>query len=604
MANDGKIMYKTIPEEPGVYQFFNKENNIIYVGKAKNLKKRVSSYFQKSIKSRKTINLVKNIDKIEHAVVYSESDALLLENSLIKKNQPKYNILLRDDKTYPWICVKNERFPRIYLTRKVISDGSEYFGPYTNVKYVYILLNLINNLYPIRSSNYNFSPNKLKRINVPLFLNIYKKKGQSIILNFSYEKARDSLSEETYNENISSIKKILKGNLKDVKNLLKERMLEFSKRLQYEDAQKIKENLLLLENYQSKSTVVSNKLNNIDVFSIVSDTEYAYTNYLQIAHGRIIRFQNKEIKKKLDEKDTDILSLVIINSRDKFKSNSNTIISNYNLSNEINTNFIVPKVGDKMKLLNLSIKNAKSFRVERLKQVQILDPEKHSNRILNQLKTDLKMEDIPSHIECFDISNIQGTNTVAACVVFINAKPSKSNYRKYNIKSVTGPNDFASMEEVVFRRYRRLIDEKKSLPQLIVIDGGKGQLSSSLKSLKKLNIESKVTIVGIAKRLEEIYFPGDSIPLYLNKKSESLKIIQNLRNEAHRFGIEFHKSKRIKNAMSSIFDNIDGIGEKTKNKLLKKYKSLSIIKKLSFDEIKEEIGGDKAKKILNALEQI
>ena len=604
MAIDGKIMYKTIPEEPGVYQFFNKENNIIYVGKAKNLKKRVSSYFQKSIKSRKTINLVKNIDKIEHAVVYSESDALLLENSLIKKNQPKYNILLRDDKTYPWICVKNERFPRIYLTRKVISDGSEYFGPYTNVKYVYILLNLINNLYPIRSSNYNFSPNKLKKINVPIFLNIYKKKGQSIILNFSYEKAKYSLSEENYNENISSIKKILKGNLKDVRNLLKERMLEFSKRLQYEDAQKIKENLLLLENYQSKSTVVSNKLNNIDVFSIVSDSEYAYTNYLQIAHGRIIRFQNKEIKKKLDEKDTDILSLVIIDSRERFKSNSNTIISNYNLSNEINTKFIVPKLGDKMKLLNLSIKNAKSFRVERLKQVQILDPEKHSNRILNQLKIDLKMENIPSHIECFDISNIQGTNTVAACVVFINAKPSKTNYRKYNIKSVSGPDDFASMQEVVFRRYRRLIDEKKSLPQLIIIDGGKGQLSSALKSLKKLKIESKVTIVGIAKRLEEIYFPGDSIPLYLNKKSESLKIIQNLRNEAHRFGIEFHKSKRIKNAMSSIFDNIDGIGEKTKNKLLKKYKSLSIIKKLSFDEIKEEIGRDKAKKILNALEKI
>ena len=380
--------------------------------------------------------------------------------------------------------------------------------------------------------------------------------------------------------------------------------MPFSKRLQYEDAQKIKENLLLLENYQSKSTVVSNKLNNIDVFSIVSDSEYAYTNYLQIAHGRIIRFQNKEIKKKLDEKDTDILSLVIIDSRERFKSNSNTIISNYNLSNEINTKFIVPKLGDKMKLLNLSIKNAKSFRVERLKQVQILDPEKHSNRILNQLKIDLKMENIPSHIECFDISNIQGTNTVAACVVFINAKPSKSNYRKYNIKSVSGPDDFASMQEVVFRRYRRLIDEKKSLPQLIIIDGGKGQLSSALKSLKKLNIESKVTIVGIAKRLEEIYFPGDSIPLYLNKKSESLKIIQNLRNEAHRFGIEFHKSKRIKNAMSSIFDNIDGIGEKTKNKLLKKYKSLSIIKKLSFDEIKEEIGSDKAKKILNALEKI
>ena len=604
MAKDGKIMYQTIPEEPGVYQFFNKENIIIYVGKAKNLKKRVSSYFQKNIKSRKTINLVKNINRIEHAVVYSESDALLLENSLIKKNQPKYNILLRDDKTYPWICIKNERFPRVYLTRKVISDGSEYFGPYTNVKYVYILLNLINNLYPIRSSNYNFSPNKLKKINSPLYLNIYKKKGQSIILNFSHEKGKDSLSEEHYNQNISSIKKILKGNLKDVKNLLKKNMLKFSKNLEYEDAQKIKENLLLLENYQSKSTVVSNKLNNIDVFSIISDSEYAYTNYLQIAHGRVVRFQNKEIKKKLDEKESDILSLVIIDSREKFKSNSNTVISNYDLSNEINTKFIIPRLGDKKKLLDLSIKNAKSYRIERLKQIQILDPEKHSNRILNQLKIDLKMDYIPSHIECFDISNIQGTNTVAACVVFMNAKASKSNYRKYNIKSVSGPNDFASMEEVVFRRYRRLIEEKKSLPQLIVIDGGKGQLSSAVKSLKKLNIEKKVTIIGIAKRLEEIYFPGDSIPLYLNKKSESLKIIQNLRNEAHRFGIEFHKSKRVKNAMSSIFDKIDGVGEITKNKLLKKYKSLAMIKKLSFEEIKKEIGGDKAKKILEAFEKI
>ncbi len=604
MAVDGKIMYKTIPEEPGVYQFFNKENIIIYVGKAKNLKKRVASYFQKNIKSRKTINLVKNIYKIEHAVVYSESDALLLENSLIKKNQPKYNILLRDDKTYPWICIKNERFPRVYLTRKIIKDGSEYFGPYTNVKYAYILLNLINNLYPIRSSNYNYSPSKLKKINLPLFLNIYKKKGQSIILNFSHEKGRDSLSEEAYNENISSVKNILKGNLKDVKSLLKESMLKFSINLEYEDAQKIKENLLLLENYQSKSTVVSNKLNNIDVFSIISDSEYAYTNYLQIAHGRVIRFQNKEIKKKLDEEESDILSLVIINSREKFESNSNTIISNYNLSNKINTKFIIPRLGDKKKLLDLSIKNAKSFRIERLKQIQILDPEKHSNRILNQLKIDLKMDDIPSHIECFDISNIQGTNAVAACVVFMNAKASKSNYRKYNIKSVSGPNDFASMEEVVFRRYRRLIDEKKALPQLIVIDGGKGQLSSAVKSLKKLNIEKKVTIIGIAKRLEEIYFPGDSIPLYLNKKSESLKIIQNLRNEAHRFGIEFHKSKRVKNAMTSIFDNIDGVGEKTKNKLLKKYKSLAMIKKLSFEEIKGEIGSDKAKKILEAFEKI
>ena len=607
MSDSTKLILKTIPELPGVYQFLNKEKKIIYVGKAINLKKRVRSYFQKNIKSRKTINLVKNISHIEHVVVQSESDALLLENSLIKKNQPKYNILLRDDKTYPWICIKNERFPRIFLTRKLIKDGSEYYGPYTNIKVINILLNIIRTLYPIRNSNYNFSERQIKNSAKGLFLKVFKKNEHSIIIGFhesGNKKISESLlSEKTYNENIVLVREILNGKFKKVKELLKQEMYAFSKKMNFERAQNIKEKIEVLENYQSKSTVVSKKLNNIDVFSIISDSENAYINYLQIAYGRVIRFHNQEIKKTLDEDDIDILSLLIFNLREKFKSESKTIISQYDLSKQLNIKFIIPKAGDNKKLLDLSIKNCKMFKIERLKQIQILDPERHKNRIMNQMKMDLKLDDEPNHIECFDVSNIQGTNSVAACVVFIDGKPMKKMYRKFIIKTVDGPNDFKSMEEVIYRRYLRMINEQSELPKLIIIDGGKGQLSSAVKSLKKLNLYTTIPIIGIAKRLEELYYPNDSIPLYLNKKSETLKVIQNLRNEAHRFSLTFHKSKRSKNSLKSELDIIPGVGEKTKLKLLRKFKSIIQLKKARKEEIINEIGKSKTKKLLDFLDR-
>jgi len=606
VSDNSKLVLKTIPQSPGVYQFLNKDQKIIYVGKAKNLKKRVSSYFQKNLKSRKTINLVKNINSIEHVVVQSESDALLLENSLIKKNQPKYNILLRDDKTYPWICIKNERFPRVFLTRKLIKDGSEYFGPYTNIKVINILLNIVRTIYPLRTSNYNFSSNKIKKSDKKLYLKIFKKNEHSIIIGFhenSLKKvSEDLLSEKLYDKNISLVREILNGKFKKVKDLLKKDMYKFSKKMDFEKAHNIKEKLELLENYQSRSTVVSQKLNNIDVFTIISDSENAYINYLQIAYGRVIRFHNQEIKKNLNEDEIDILSLVIINLRQKFNSESKTIISQFNLTKQLNIKFIVPKAGDNKKLLELSLKNCKMYKLKRFKQIQILDPERHKNRIMNQMKVDLKLENEPNHIECFDVSNIQGTNSVAACVVFIDGKPMKKMYRKFIIKTVEGPNDFKSMEEIIYRRYSRLLNENKSLPKLIVIDGGKGQLSSAVKSLKKLDLYKSIPIIGIAKRLEELYFPNDSIPLYLNKKSETLKVIQNLRNEAHRFSLTFHKSKRSKVSLKSELDIINGIGEKTKLKLLKKFKSISNIKKHSFDEVSSEIGKSKTKKLFEFLD--
>ena len=607
MSDTSKLTLKTIPELPGVYQFLNKDKKIIYVGKAINLKKRVKSYFQKNIKSRKTINLVKNIDSIEHVVVQSESDALLLENSLIKKNQPKYNILLRDDKTYPWICIKNERFPRVFLTRKLIKDGSEYYGPYTNIKVINVLLNIIRTLYPIRNSNYNFSERQIKNSKKELFLKVFKKNEHSIIIGFHEsgdKKVSESLlSENTYDQNIVLIREILNGKFKKVKKLLREEMYNHSNDMNFERAQNIKEKIEALENYQSRSTVVSKKLNNIDVFSIISDSENAYINYLQIAYGRVIRFHNQEIKKTLDEDDVDVLSLVIFNLRDKFKSESKTIISQYNLSKQLNVKFIVPKAGDNKKLLELSLKNCKIFKLERLKQIQILDPERHKNRIMNQMKIDLKLKNDPNHIECFDISNIQGTNTVAACVVFIDGKPMKKMYRKFIIKTVSGPNDYKSMEEVIYRRYSRMLNEKLDLPKLIVIDGGKGQLSSAVKSLKELKLYTKIPIIGIAKRLEELYYPNDSIPLYLNKKSETLKVIQNLRNEAHRFSLTFHKSKRSKDSLKSELDVIPGIGEKTKLKLLRKFKSILQLKKVRKEEIINEIGKSKTKKLIDFLDR-
>ena len=595
MAVSTKIILKTIPEDPGVYQFLSSDKSIIYVGKAKNLKKRVSSYFQKNIKSRKTLNLVKNTKYVEHVVVHSESDALLLENSLIKKNQPKYNILLRDDKTYPWICIKNEPFPRVFVTRKLVKDGSQYFGPFTSFKTINTIMGIIKQLYSLRNCNYNLSSKNIeqKKFKVCLEYHLGNCLGGC--------EGKESL--EDYEKNILAIKQILKGNVNESKRNFKKEMIKFSNNQEYEKAQKIKEKIQLLENYQSKSTVVSSKLNNIDVFSIISDSESAFVNFLQVAHGKIIRFHNQEVKKKLNEDDEKILSLMILSIREKYNSTSKNIISHINLENQINLKFIIPRSGDNKKLLDLSIKNAKAFRFERNKQTQLVDPERHINRIMEQMRIDLKMKEEPRHIECFDISNIQGTNNVASCVVFINGKPSKKLYRKFNIKTIDGQNDFGSMQEVVFRRYKRLLDEKQDLPNLIVIDGGKGQLSSAVKSLKELDLDNKISVLGIAKRLEELYFSNDSIPLYLNKKSETLKVIQQLRNEAHRFGVSFHRDKRSKSSLSSGLDNIHGIGENTKNKLLKKFKSISKLKKADEKEIIDLIGKSKAEKVMNYLKE-
>ena len=582
-----------MPSEPGVYQFFNKEDKIIYIGKAKNLKKRVASYFQKNVGSRKTKNLVKNIHEIKHIVVSTESDALLLENSLIKKYQPKYNILLRDDKTYPWIVIKKEAFPRVLTTRRVEKDGSEYFGPFTNYKTVRTIMGVFSTLYSLRTCHYDLKEKNIveKKYKVCLEYHIGNCLGG----------CEGHQKEEDYDVYISNIRDFLKGNLSSSLNYFKNEMKTASDCLQFEKAQSAKEKIELLENYQSKSTVVSSKLNNIDVFSIISDSSHAYVNHLQVAFGRIVRFHNVEIKKKLEETDRKLLLMTLVNLRDKFNSKNNIVISNIKFDKILDLKFIFPKAGDNKKLLDLSVRNATQFKIEKLKQVQIVDPERHTNRILNQMKTDLRLNKMPVHIECFDNSNIQGSNPVASCIVFKNSKPSKKDYRHFNIKTVEGPDDYASMEEVVYRRYRRMLDEKLSLPSLIIIDGGKGQLSSSIKALKKLNLENTIAILGIAKRLEEIFYPNDPIPLYLNKKSETLKVIQQMRNEAHRFAINFHRNKRSKQALTSSFDRIPGIGEKTKTALLKRFKSLKNIKETSLELLISEVGESKAKKLKDFL---
>ena len=578
-----------MPSEPGVYQFFNKEDKIIYIGKAKNLKKRVSSYFQKNVGSRKTKNLVKNIHEIKHIVVSSESDALLLENSLIKKYQPKYNILLRDDKTYPWIVIKKESFPRVLTTRRVEKDGSEYFGPFTNYKTVRTIMDIFSNLYSLRTCHYDLRQKNILESKYKVCLEYHI--GNCLGGCEGYQE------EEDYNIYISNIRDFLKGNLSSSINYFKNEMKVASDLLRFEKAQAAKEKIELLENYQSKSTVVSSKLNNIDVFSIISDSSHAYVNHLQVAFGRIVRFHNVEIKKKLDESDKELLLMTLVNLRGKFNSKNNTVISNIKFDKILDLNFIFPKSGDNKKLLDLSVRNATQFKIEKLKQVQIVDPERHTNRILNQMKTDLRLNEIPVNIECFDNSNIQGSIPVASCIVFKNSKPSKKDYRHFNIKTVEGPDDYASMEEVVYRRYKRMLDEKSVLPSLIIIDGGKGQLSSSIKALKKLKLENTIAILGIAKRLEEIFYPNDPIPLYLNKKSETLKVIQQMRNEAHRFAITFHRNKRSKQALTSSFDEIPGIGEKTKTALLKRFKSLKKIKETSLELLISEVGESKAKKL-------
>ena len=586
-----KIQLKTIPNKPGVYQYYDKEGKLLYVGKAKNLKKRVSSYFTKQHDIGKTRVLVKKIVSIKHIVVETETDALLLENNLIKKYQPRYNIMLKDDKTYPWICIKKERFPRVFSTRKMIKDGSEYFGPYTNVKTVYTLLELINGLFPLRNCNYDLADKNIKSGKYKVCLEYH--------LDNCLGTCEGKQTEENYNKNIAAIRNILKGNFKDSLVAFKNQMEDFATNLYFEDAQKIKEKIATLMNYQSKSMIVNSKINNVDVFSIVTDEAYGYVNYLQLSYGSIIRSHTLEIKKKLEETDEQILQISVIELRQRFQSQCKEIYVPFKINVGENLKIYVPKLGDKKRIIDLSLRNAKYYRMERFKQTKITDPNRHENRIMSQMKKDLRLSEEPRHIECFDNSNIQGTNPVAACVVFKNGKPSKKDYRKFNIKTVEGPDDFASMEEVVYRRYKRLLDEKQPLPQLIIIDGGKGQLSSSLKSLDKLELRGKIAIIGIAKRLEELFYPEDPIPLYLDKKSETLKIIQQLRNEAHRFGITFHRNKRSKEALNTTLLDIEGIGEKTIIELLKIFKSLKRLQTASFDDLSKAVGPSKAQKIIN-----
>ena len=585
---------KLLPDTPGVYQFYNDSNVVIYVGKAKNLKRRVSSYFNREHDNAKTRILVRNIKEIKHIVVDTETDALLLENNLIKQYQPRYNILLKDDKTYPWICIKKERFPRIFTTRRVIKDGSEYFGPYTNVKTVYALLDLIKELYNLRTCNYDLSENNILNYKYKVCLEYHIGNCEGACEGYE--------EEEHYLQKIQSVKQILKGNFKQSLGGFKLQMQKYAEELKFEAAQKIKDKLLSLENYQSKSTIVNSKISNVDVFSIVSDDSYAYVNFLQISYGSIIRAHTVEIKKKLDETEKEVLTLAIVQLRDRYNSLSKEIILPFELEQDLGVKITVPQLGDKKKILELSERNAKYFKLEKIKQVKITDPDRHVKRIMSQMKQDLRLSKEPVHIECFDNSNIQGTNPVAACVVFKNGKPSKKDYRHFNIKTVDGPDDFSSMEEVVYRRYKRLLDENQSLPQLIVIDGGKGQLSSALKSLDDLGLRGKIAIVGIAKRLEEIYFPGDSVPLYLDKRSESLKIIQYLRNEAHRFGITHHRNKRSNSSLNSELELIDGIGPKTIESLLQKFKSVKRIKEESLERLAIEVGESKAKKIISYFE--
>ena len=592
MLESIQLKLKSLPNSPGVYQYFDADGTIIYVGKAKNLKNRVSSYFNKNQENGKTRVLVRKIVDIQYIIVDTEFDALLLENSLIKKYQPKYNIQLKDDKTYPWICIKKEPFPRVFSTRRLVRDGSKYFGPYPSVKVLNTLLSLLKELYPLRNCSFDLSKQKIeeRRYKVCLEYHIGNCKGP----------CEAKQTESQYQIYITQIENIVKGNLNSVVQVLKNIMQEYATNFQYELAHEIKQKIDIIEQYKAKSTIVSPTIHEVDVLTIVDDDKSAFINYLVISNGTIIHGYTTEVKKKLDETPEEIIGFVLPELRERFESQSKEVLLENSIDLKIEgIQFSVPQKGDKKHLVDLSIRNGKFYKLEKLKKEKIVNPERHTERILEQIKKDFRLKDLPVHIECFDNSNIQGTNPVSACVVFKNGKPSKQDYRHFNVKTVEGPNDFATMEEAVYRRYKRMLDEEQTLPQLIVIDGGKGQLSSALTALEKLELRGKVAIVGIAKRLEEIFFPGDSLPIYLDKRSESLKVIQFLRNEAHRFGITHHRNRRSKSAIDSEIGEIEGIGPKTQEILMKTFKTVSAIKKLELKQLEEVIGFSKAKIVWN-----
>ncbi len=591
MQENLKLIIQTLSEKSGVYQYYDKNGKILYVGKAKNLKKRVSSYFNKTPDSGKTRLLVSKIADIQTIVVDTEFDALLLENNLIKKYLPRYNVMLRDDKTYPWICIKNEAFPRVFKTRKLIKDGSEYFGPYASVGILNALLELIREIYPLRTCNYDLSPKNIEAGKFKVCLEYHIGNCLGPCEGFQ--------SEENYDKNIQAVREIIKGNYNDAIRYMTDLMQDFAAKLDFETAQSIKEKIDLVKNHQAKSTVVSPTIGNVDVFSIISDETSAYVNFLRVNNGAIIQSHTLELKKKLDETNEELLEEAIVEILERFGRHSKEIFLSIPLELEIpDMKISVPQIGDKKRLVELSERNAKYYRLEQLKQIKIVDPERHTKRIMAQMKKDLRMPVEPRHIEGFDNSNIQGTNPVSACVVFKDGKPSKKDYRIFNVKTVEGPDDFATMEEVIYRRYKRVLEEEGELPQLILIDGGKGQLSAALKSIDKLGLRGKVTVIGIAKKLEEIFFPGDSIPLYLDKTSETLKVLQHVRNESHRFGISKHRNRRSKSSFNSELEGIPGVGEKTLQELLKKFKSVKRIKSATKEELAEVVGNSRAEKIL------
>lgn len=584
-----QTLLRTLPDNPGVYQYFDDEDKLLYVGKAKNLKKRVSSYFNKDVyENGKTQVLVKKIADVKYIIVNTELDALLLENTLIKKYQPRYNISLKDDKTYPWICIKNEPFPRVFPTRNVVKDGSLYFGPYASVKVMNTVLDLIKKLYRLRNCNLNLTEQNIQAGKFKVCLEYHLGNCKAPCVGKEVEK--------DYTQTITEIKEILKGNVSVVGRHLKALLQEHIEKMEFEKAQLIKEKIDLLEKFQSKSTVVNPSINNVEVFSIVTDDKAGYVNFLKVMNGAIMQGHTIEMKKKLDESDQELLTLAIAELRERFNSDAKEIIVPFEIETEFpNVTFLVPQRGDKKQLLELSERNVEYYRREKIKQESLVDPERHTKRILEQMKKDLHLQEEPRHIECFDNSNFQGAYPVAAMTVFKDVKPSKKDYRHFNIKTVEGPDDFASMEEIIYRRYKRVLEENLSLPQLIVIDGGKGQLSAALESLEKLGLRGKVGIIGIAKRLEEIYFPNDPVPMYLDKRSESLKIIQQIRDEAHRFGITHHRSKRDKGTLKTELTEINGISTVTAQKLLTHFKSVKQVKEASEAELTDAIGKAKAK---------
>lgn len=588
---------KTLPDKPGVYQYLNAEGKIIYVGKAKNIKKRVASYFTKTHDSGKTRILVRKINDLRFIVVETEQDALLLENSLIKKYLPKYNIQLKDDKTYPWICIKNERFPRVFSTRRVIKDGSKYYGPYPSVYIVNTLLELFKELFFLRTCNYDLTQEKIdqQRYKVCLEYHLGNCKAPCV----------GKESEEDYKEYIEQIENILKGSIAPVVRMLKERMQVAAERLSFEEADDYKQKIYALEKYQSKSTVVSPTITKVDVITLMKDEKRAFVNYLVINNGSIIHGYTVEAKRGLDESDEEILTFALLEMRDKFNSQSKEIlVEDASIFQKIEgITFFTPQRGDKKHLLDLSIRNAKYFGLQQRKQEALRNPEVKVERILKTIQVDFRLKESPVYMECFDNSNIMGTNPVSACVVFRNGKPSKRDYRHFIPRTVEGPDDYETMREVVYRRYKRLLAEEQPLPQLVVIDGGKGQLSAALEALEKLELHGKIPVVGIAERLEEIFFPNDPIPLYLDKKSESLKVIQYMRNEAHRFGIEHHRSRRSKASLVSELSNIKGIGEKTQTTLMNHFKTVSKIKEASEEDLTAVVGKAKAKLLIAAFDK-